>query len=127
VPSLRLAVVDVRDVAQAHVQAILNPQAKGRYIVVAEPLRLLEMAKLMDVQKFGLKDRLPRSEAPKALIWLIAPWIGMQRQYVARNVGYPIHFDNQRSCTELGLHYYRPEQTLNDHIQQIFTDGLAHP
>jgi nucleoside-diphosphate-sugar epimerase len=125
VPRLTLGLVDVRDVALAHARAALSPQAKGRYIVVAQSLRLLEMAKLMHVQAAGLKNKLPRSEAPKWLMWLIAPWVGLERSYVARNVGFDIRFDNAGSRADLGLDYRSPEQTLNDQIAQIVVDGLV--
>ena len=77
------------------------------------------------VKDVGLKDRLPRGEAPKALLGLIAPLVGLQRDYVARNVGYDICFDNARSRTKLGVTYRSPAQTLNDHIAQIVADGLV--
>ena len=31
-----MGVVDVRDVAQAHIRAMLSPNAKGRYLVAAD-------------------------------------------------------------------------------------------
>jgi hypothetical protein len=64
---------------------------------------------------------------PKALIWLAGPWVGMQRRYVARNVGYAMQFNNRRSISELGLQYRSAEETLNDHIHQLVTDGLITP
>jgi nucleoside-diphosphate-sugar epimerase len=124
VPRLWLGVVDVRDVAAAHVQAALLPTASGRYIIVAESLSLFEISKLMRVGEVGLKNKLPKGETSKALIWLIAPFVGMQRRYVARNVNYPLYFNNERSKLELGIHYRLPAETFNDHIQQITKDGL---
>lgn len=124
VPELWLGVVDVRDVAAAHVQAALLPNTSGRYIVVAESLTLLEISKLMRVGEFGLKNKLPQGETNKALIWLIAPLVGMQRRYVARNVSYPVYYNNQRSKSELDIHYRLPQETFNDHIRQIVADGL---
>ena len=124
VPRLSLGLVDVRDVALAHVNAALLPKVQGRYIVVGQPLRLLQMASLMRVDEAGLQNRLPRHELPKILMWLLAPMVGMQRGYVTRNVGYDIYFDNARSISELGLQYHSPEDTLNDHIKQIVSDGL---
>ena len=124
VPALELGLVDVRDVARAHVQAALLPQAKGRYIAVAHSMRLLEMARVMQLDGTGLANKLPRSEAPKWLMWLIGPLVGLQRSYVAHNVGYPLRFNNQRSQIELGLHYRSAGETLNDQIQQLLRDGL---
>jgi hypothetical protein len=124
VPALELGLVDVRDVAHAHVQAALLPQARHRYTVVAQSLRLLDLAKRMRLDGTGLPDKLPRSETPKWLMWLIGPLVGLRRSYVARNVGHPLRFNNQRSQTELGLRYRSPDETLNDQIQQLLRDGL---
>lgn len=124
VPKLWLGVVDVRDVAAAHVQAALRPTASGRYIIVAQSLTLFEISKLLRVGEFGLKNKLPKNETGKALMWLIAPLVGMQRSYVARNVGYPVYYNNERSKNELCIHYHQPAETFNDHIRQIIEDGL---
>ncbi len=126
VPKLWLGLVDVRDVASAHVKAALLPQASKRYIVVAESLRMLDIAKRMRPATFNIPDKLPRNEVPKALIWLIAPLVGLQRRYVARNVDFPVYFNNQRSQEELGINYRSATETLNDHCRQIVDDGLLH-
>ncbi len=124
VPRLWLGLVDVRDVAQAHVQAALRPQAHGRYLVVAHSLRLLELAQRMQLQGLGIANKLPRGEAPKWLMWLIGPLVGLQRRYVARNVGHPLHFNSTRSQDELGLQWRSAADTVNDQIRQIVRDGL---
>jgi len=124
VPKLVLGLVDVRDVAAAHLKVALRPQVSKRYIVVAESLPMLEIARCLRPQEFNLPNRLPRNEVPKALMWLIAPLVGMQRAYVARNVGYPLCFNNQRSRQELGVEYHSPSDTLNDHCRQLVDDGL---
>ncbi|ADV66023.1 NAD-dependent epimerase/dehydratase family protein [Deinococcus maricopensis] len=124
VPRLWLGLVDVRDAARAHVRAATLAEAHHRYIVVAESLRLLEIARLMRVREFGVEDKLPQAEVPKGLMWLMGPMVGLQRRYIARNVNFPVHFNNQRSQTELGVHYRAPAETLNDHIRQLVGDGL---
>ena len=103
VPALDVGVVDVRDVALAHVQATLRPQARHRYTLVARSLRLLDLAKRMRLDGTGITDKLPRSETPNWLMWLIGQLVGLQLSYVARNVGHTLRFNNQRSQTELGL------------------------
>jgi hypothetical protein len=106
------------------VHAALLPNASGRYIVVAESLTLLEISKLLHIDEFGIPDKLPKRETGKALMWLIAPLVGMRRSFVERNVGYPIYYNNERSKLELGMHYRPPTETFNDHIRQIVADGL---
>ncbi|WP_035052576.1 NAD-dependent epimerase/dehydratase family protein [Andreprevotia chitinilytica] len=124
VPKLWLGVVDVRDVAAAHVKAASQPAANNRYIVVGNSLSLLEISKLMRVDEFGIKNKLPKGETSKSLIWLIGPLVGMRRRYVARNVDYPVRFNNSRSKAELGVEYRGAADTFNDHIRQIVADGL---
>ncbi len=126
VPKLWLGLVDVRDVAEAHVRAALLSHASKRYIVVAESLRMLEIASRMRPGELGIPARLPRKEVPKALIWLLAPFVGMQRRYVARNVNFPLDFNNARSKKELGLTYRDTAETLNEHCRQIVADGLLY-
>ncbi|SMB77722.1 NAD-dependent epimerase/dehydratase family protein [Deinococcus hopiensis] len=125
VPRLWLGFVDVRDVASAHVRAATQPRARGRYIIVAQSLRLLEIAQLMKVREFGLEDRLPRSEMPKILMWLVGPLVGMQRNYISRNVNHPIQYDGKRVQAELSLRYRELGETVNDHIRQLVNDGLV--
>ncbi|PRC91840.1 NAD-dependent epimerase/dehydratase family protein [Solimicrobium silvestre] len=124
VPNLRLGVVDVRDAAIAHVKAATLASASGRYIAVAESLTLLEIARKIAGSNPAFISKLPAKEVPKALIWLIAPLIGMTREYVAKNVSYPINFNNRRSREELSVIYRPSLTTLNDHVKQLVDDGL---
>lgn len=127
VPRLWLGVVDVRDVAAAHVRAVQREDARGRYIVVGRSLPLLDIARAIRPGLQGLPDKLPKRELPKALVWLAAPLAGMTREFVWKNVAHPIHFDSRRSIQELGLAYRRPEQTFHDHIAQLVRDRLVQP
>ncbi len=124
VPNLSLGVVDVRDAAKIHIYSALTPSATGKYIAVAETLTLLEVSRLLDIKKLGIKNKLPRKELPKFLIWLISPLIGMQRKYVSNNVNHPITFENARSISELGMTYSSTKKTLNEHIEQLVKSGL---
>lgn len=125
VPRLWLGVVDVRDAAKAHVNAALKGEDQMRYIVVSENLRLLDIARLIDTNRFGISGKLPTREAPKCLLWLIAPLIGMRRNFIANNVNYPLRFDSENSRVCLGLNYYNPAKTFNDHVEQLLSDFPA--
>ncbi|MEK6805023.1 MAG: aldehyde reductase [Pseudomonadota bacterium] len=122
-PDLWMGVVDVRDVALAHIKAGFTPAAKGRHITNAANTNALEMGKMLRA-KFGGKYKFPKFTAPKALIYLIAPFARLTRKFVSLNVGYKIGFDNRKSVKELGLQYRPLEQTLSDHFQQVLDDGL---
>lgn len=123
-PDLAMGVVDVRDVADAHLRAGFTPAAHGRYIVNADALTLLQIGGILR-RKYGQLYPFPRFTAPKPVVKAIAPLAGLTRKFVDLNVGYPIAFDNCRSRNELGLTYHPVEQTINEHFQQMLDDGLV--
>jgi nucleoside-diphosphate-sugar epimerase len=123
VPELWNGIVDVRDVASAHIKAGFTPKASGRHIIVSGEANLLDIANILR-KHFGDAYPFPRRQAPKFIFWLIAPRLGYTRKYVSRNVGHQIQFDNSYSKTDLGMSYIPIEQTVKDHFQQILDDGL---
>lgn len=123
VPDLEFGLVDVREVARAHIQAGFTPEAEGRYIVSEGTYSLLTMAEIL--KKYFPKYPLPRTLLPKALVWLVGPIAaGVSRRFVKLNVGYSIRFDNTRSRQTLQIHYRPIEETLQQHFQQMIDDGL---
>lgn len=122
-PNLRFPIVDVRDVATAHIKAALKEDANGRHILVSASGSIMEMASYIK-KAFPGKCKLPLFQAPKFLIWLVAPIFGITRDFVKRNVGYPIEFDNSRAKKELNLNFRSVEESVIDHARQILDDGL---
>lgn len=124
VPPMWNGIVDVRDVADAHVIAALKSDAKGRYIISGSTLSLIEMGKILR-QNFGFKFPFPRNELPKAAFKAFGPLAGFSRKFVELNMGYPIYFNAQKSVDELGLHYRNIESSLVEHFQQLLDDGIV--
>lgn len=125
VPPMWNGIVDVRDVADAHIAAALfKPEAHGRYIISGGTLSLLEIGKILK-SHFGGRYPFPRFEVPKSVFTLVAPLFGLSRQFVKLNMGYPIYFDNQRSIDELGLKYRDINQSIIEHFQQLIDDGIV--
>ncbi len=123
VPQLWNGIVDVRDVASAHIKAGFTPEASGRHIIVSGEATLLDLAHMLR-RHFGDIYPFPRRQSPKFIFWLIAPMFGYTRKYVSRNVGHQIKFDNSYSKTDLGMSYIPIDQTVKEHFQQILDDGL---
>lgn len=124
VPPMWNGIVDVRDVADAHIAAAFTPDARGRYIISGGTLSLLEMGKILK-SHFGGRYPFPRFEVPKALFTLVAPLFGLTRQFVKLNMGYPIYFNNKRSIDELGIQYRDIHQSVIEHFQQLIDDGIV--
>jgi nucleoside-diphosphate-sugar epimerase len=124
VPNIAFGVVDVRDVARAHILAAFNPQAKGRYLTSNTELTMLQIATILR-QHFGKAYPFPTMVVPKFMVWLVGPLMGpVTREFIAKNVNWPLKFDTSRSRKELGLQYHPVEQTINEHFQQMLDDGL---
>ena len=123
VPDLTLGMVDVRDVAQAHIQAGFTPEASGRHIVSAGEIELIEIGRILQ-EHFGSGYPFPKRISPKFVVSLVAPLLGMTRAFVKKNVGYKVRFDNAYSIKDLNLSYRPMKETLIAHFQQLIDDGL---
>ncbi|MBF2713826.1 NAD-dependent epimerase/dehydratase family protein [Agrobacterium vitis] len=116
-PDLSLACVDVRDVAQAHIRAALNPDAKGRYILAENRTRtFLEIAGY--ARRVHPKPYLlPSWQIPNLVVRLIGPLFGLTQAYMTNHLGIRFALDNRRSQSELGIVYRPFEQTMADHYR----------
>ncbi len=123
-PAIELGLVDVRDVAQAHLEAASRPSATGRHILCKETMSMLELAAVLRAH-FGKKYPFPRIKTPKWLVWLMGPLFGMNRKYVSRHVGKKMAFDNRYSQQDLGITYRPIQETLIEHFQQLLDDDLV--
>ncbi len=125
VPSMRLAWVDVRDVAQAHVEAAFRPDAEGRHLITNGEPTMLEIVRILR-KHFGKGYKFPVFEVPKILIKWFA-WVidsSATPKFIEQNSEYPLKFDNSRSRQRLGLQYHSLEQTFVDHFRQLLEDGV---
>lgn len=122
VPPLMFGCVDVRDVARAHLKAAYSPAARGRYLLVAESLSMLQMAELL--RKRYPTYPLPRKTVPKGLLWLLGPLVGVSRRFVRNNMGIPVRFDSCKALRELQVDFRPVEQSLADHFEQLLNDEL---
>jgi nucleoside-diphosphate-sugar epimerase len=117
-PDLSFGVVDVRDVARAHVLAATNPESDAqRVIVSARTMSMLEIAGTIEAACPGAY-RLPKGTLPKWVVWLFGPLQGADRSFVTHNVGHTMKFDNSLSHS-LGLEYRTALATLGDQIEAM--------
>ena len=123
-PALEYAIVDVRDVAEAHLRAGLLPEANGRHVLVSETLRLIEMAEALRGH-FGDRFPLPRQTASTPAALMLAPRRGIPQAVAKRNLGYPLRFDNRRAREALGMTFRPAAESVVEHFQQLLDDGLV--
>lgn len=120
-----MGLVDVRDVAQAHMAAGFSPNAQGRYITSGYNSSFPAIAQILR-ESFGTAYPLPTKTLPKAFVWLVAPLVdkAITRKVVSRNIGWPFVADNSKGGRELGMTYRPLKDSLTEMFQQLIDAGL---
>ena len=73
---------------------------------------------------FGDKYPTPKFVAPKFIVWLFSPLLGVKRTFIRKNVGYDFYFDNQKSKDELGMEYTDVDKSASEFFQQFIDHNL---
>jgi dihydroflavonol-4-reductase len=112
VPDVTIGVVDVRDVALAHIRAALSPETNGRrFILYNESVSMLRMAEIMtkEFPAYGISTR----AAPYFIMW-IASFFNSGAAAVLPSWGKKTLFDNQPSKDVLKISYHPVERSICD-------------
>lgn len=113
---LTWAMVDVRDVAAAHVRAMETAAAAGRYVCSADSIPARRVVTLLRENGYDAY-RLPSIGFDNPVgTWLakLASWTQPKGigQYLRTHVGAPLRFDNTKIRRELGLEFRPIEPTI---------------
>jgi dihydroflavonol-4-reductase len=122
--ALQWALVDVRDVARAHILAMENPAAAGRYIVAAETKTMRQVIELLEANGWGDRYKLPSigldNAVGNALTRLAARFQAPgTRDYMKNHLGGEMRFDNAKARRELGLDFRDVDQTILDTMEDL--------
>jgi dihydroflavonol-4-reductase len=112
-----------QEVALAHIIGAYSENAKGRHILRGTNTGFKEMASVTQ-EKFS-DYPFPKRTLPKFIFWLLAPYIGVSRQMAWENTDMPVHLDNSKSVTELGIEYRPLAETMQDMFQQLVDEGVV--
>ncbi|KAL7578795.1 hypothetical protein ACA910_016018 [Epithemia clementina (nom. ined.)] len=120
-PQIPIGVVDVRDVAAAHIAAAYSPEATGRHICCGHNTNFPEIGKVLAEKYPPPKYPVPTStlSVPKFLFWILGPYLGLSRHFISKNLGYSMNFDNTKARKELGIDFYPLSTTLHEMYQQM--------
>lgn len=121
-PRIKIGVVDVREVATAHVNAAYLPDAEGRHILSAANTDLLEMGRAL-LPRFKWRRPLPRFPLPIPLLVAVAPLVGRDRRFVKRCSGQPLRLDNSKSRSALGISYRPMRESLEEMFAAMLDAG----
>lgn len=123
-PPLEIGMVDVRDVAEAHMRAGFLPDATGRHITSAGTLSFVQLGLALSA-KMGPDWPFPKTELPKWLVWLAGPMASktVTRAFVERNMGHPWQADNSKARDALGVTFHDVVDAAAEMVRQMADNG----
>jgi len=118
-PKMDLAVVDVRDVAEAHWSAMVLPAAAGqRFVTGGHYLRFIRIAEMLREAYPAYRRRLPRREIPDALVRLLARFDPRLRTIVGE-LGRDGRISNEKARRVLGWVPRPVSETVRDTARSL--------
>ncbi|MCZ6518526.1 MAG: aldehyde reductase, partial [Actinobacteria bacterium] len=121
---LSFPIVDVRDVAKAHILAMENPGAAGRYLCSAETRSMRQNFELLKEAGFGERYKLASLPLDNALGSVLVRLVSRAqprgtRDFVRRSLGRNYELDTSKIRTELGLEFRDADQTVIDTMTSL--------
>ncbi len=125
VTRMKLNIVDVRDVARAHLAAMIVPEAAGkRFICVADGIFLPEVAKILAAHFNPLGFKIPTISVPSWMVRIYALFNRLVRENT-RELGVDPIYDSHRMRTLLGWQPLSLEKTIIDTGESLIRHGLV--
>lgn len=115
-PNMPYSIVDVRDVAAAHVEAMLRPEANGKRFVLDGDGPSLAVNEVLQRCR-ALFPQYQFVDAPGPKEWT--------REHFGTEKPTESFLDNRRSKEVLGIDYMPLEQTLRDSVQAMVDGGFV--
>jgi len=119
---MQVSIVDVRDVAEAHVRALTGGEEEGRYLVVAGDMMMGEMAKAL---KMAHPER-------KWATWTAPYWFSLiaalfhpkiSVSWARNHLSRKLYWDASPAEQALGMTWRSPVESLLDTTPAIFENG----
>ncbi len=124
VPKVSFPVADVRDVAAAHVEAALMPQAAGnRYLIGEGVLSLYDLGQILARELPDLRSKVPKFELPDAAVRALA-LVDKKMRTILPELGEKKDYTNLRAKTDLGLEFRPADAAATAAIRSLRGLGL---
>ncbi|XP_074657492.1 uncharacterized protein LOC141910679 [Tubulanus polymorphus] len=123
-PRLNLPVVDVRDVAAAHIKAMTEPEAAGnRHIVINQNIWLREIAQTLSKEFKPQGYGIPTAHCPYFAAWITALFDKNVKNLLPQ-IGKTMKYDNTRMKEKLGIEPRDINATLLEGCYSMIEKGL---
>ncbi len=114
VPDVSTGIVDVRDVAAAHIAAMEKPEAVGnRFLLVADTLSLHQIGQIASDEFKPQGYKVPLMVLPKTLVW-IYKFFSSDVRGIYPSIGKRVTYNNEKMKRVLGVEPRAVEETILD-------------
>ncbi|XP_064638473.1 uncharacterized protein LOC135494439 isoform X2 [Lineus longissimus] len=124
-PRLNFPIVDVRDVALAHIKAMTSEEAAGhRHLLVGSNMWLREMAQILAKEFKPRGYNVPTANCPYFAAWIYGLF-DKTTKMVLPNIGKVTKFDNTRMKEKLEIEPRNAEETLLEMCNSMIDKGMV--
>ncbi|KAI6243823.1 Epimerase domain-containing protein [Aphelenchoides fujianensis] len=126
IPPLQMGMVDVRDVAQAHILAMTRPESDGERILVTQQPSW-SFRRICTVLSEEFKPQgytIPFLNVPYAFVWLYS-FISVEARASLCRLNRKVVFNNEKSKKLLGLEYRDVRSSIIEMAYSIIERGIA--
>ncbi|XP_023930106.1 NADPH-dependent aldehyde reductase ARI1-like isoform X2 [Lingula anatina] len=125
IPKLNFPIVDVRDVARAHIRAMTLPEAEGKRFVLSHTnMWLKEIAQQVSKEFKSQGYNVPTTNCPYLFLWA-ASIFDKTIKMVLPSVGKVAKFDNTRMKEVLGIEPLELKDTILDMCYSMIEKGMV--
>jgi dihydroflavonol-4-reductase len=125
IPKLSAGVVDVRDVATAHIRAMEMNDATGRFLLGAESVQIKDLMGWIR-ERYPDNHHIPKIQLNATLTWLGSWVLGGMGRYLRDNTGLKLAIDNSKSIKVLGIKYISAKDSLIAGIEAARLFNVIH-
>jgi nucleoside-diphosphate-sugar epimerase len=126
-PRYGCSVVDVRDVALAHLQAMIEPTAAGQRFIVGGRVLSMKDLSLALAKSFPLyESQLPTAELPDWFVRILA-FVDADARTIVHELGRDLSVDTSKAKSMLQWRPRSEEETIRDCGQSLIDRGLVAP
>jgi len=119
---MHISIVDVRDVAEAHVRALTQGREAGRYLVVSGQMWFRDVARAVKAANPELK--IPTRQVPYLLSLVVSifhPKISLS--WARMHLGKRLFWDASPAERDLGMEWRSPKESLLDTVPPVLENG----
>ncbi len=127
IPNIRIAPVDVRDVASAHVRAMTVPDASGQRFICAIPSHAFrDIALILSDHLQGQGFKIPTAKLPSFLLPIIAIW-DKQVRIILPEVDQGLEIDNTKITSQLDMQFRDLKEMTEAMADSMIRYGVVSP